>query len=167
MKYITEEVIDRASKEIVELQEDQVQEFVNKFSKDQPYAFTYLLASGNEVLNDAEIEFLFLIGFIVWHSVKLANANLPEIDEDTVEKIEDRNIKMLEYFADNTEKEFIDEVEVLINNHKQKNLLKFAVTSVMDESKDAESEITDENIGIFFLALKTLIECFDEVDNML
>jgi len=77
-----------------------------------------------------------------------------------IEEMEDKNVQMVEYQAEEFEFVQDDIAERLITGYNQRNILMYMLESIMDEPED-ERVIQGDNIGIFMLCLKTVIDCFD------
>jgi len=77
-----------------------------------------------------------------------------------IEEMEDKNVQMVEYQAEEFEFVQDDIAERLITGYNQRNILMYMLESIMEEPED-ERVIQGDNIGIFMLCLKTVIDCFD------
>ena len=72
---------------------------------------------------------------------------------------------MLNYLADESEEGLENFAEVLLQDYTQNELMEFVIVAISeDEEEDEEDDIEmdDDTRGIFFIALKTLIDCFDK-----
>jgi hypothetical protein len=85
---------------------------------------------------------------------------LPKVTEDVLDKAEDRNIKMAEYLQGETESGFVGATKTIISSYEQPEVLRYVVEALMEEPEKG-CIIRDKNLGIMFLDLKTVIDCFD------
>ena len=82
---------------------------------------------------------------------------LSKISELVLEEMEDKNIKMLEYWGTESDSEQWDFAERMVAGYNQRSILEYVLGEIMED----EGEVQEENIGIFMLCLKTVIDCFD------
>lgn len=89
------------------------------------------------------------------------NKPLPKITEDTLFEMDDSNKKMLEYLMDQSETGFNEVVETMSKNYNQQNVLKYVIEALFEEPEE-DCNIREENMGIIFISLKTIIDCFNK-----
>jgi len=85
---------------------------------------------------------------------------LPTITEEILDEAEAKNMKMAEYLERETEDGFEQTTRMIISNYRQPHVLRYIVEALMEEPEEG-CVIRDENTGILFLDLKTVIDCFD------
>lgn len=163
--------IENASEKITILPEEELGKMMERFINQQPYLSTYLMALGENELSEYELEYMFFVALNVWHACEIAGCKCKTVEEDVIFEIEERNIKMLEYFDEESDTEFSDDVLNLINHHPQSALLEYVTMLIMDDEEseeemedddiDEEQEISEEGKGVMFVIMKTFIECLD------
>ncbi|OWY19610.1 hypothetical protein C7N43_26740 [Sphingobacteriales bacterium UPWRP_1] len=158
MKLIEEHHINSAIATANNLSEEEIDGFVSRFKEAQPILFVYLLAVCEDELDDEEIESLFFTGVIIWYATQLAGANVPAVTSETLEEVDAQNAELLSKLSpDDEEEEIIFDFESLVHNHAQPNLLEFALVSSFDDEA-----LDHDSAGLFFMSLKTFIECLDK-----
>jgi len=158
MKLIDEQHINSAVTAANNLSEEEIDGFVSRFKEAQPNLFVFLLAVCEDELNDEEIESLFFTGVIIWYATELAGAHVPVVTSETLEEVDIQNAELLGKFSsDDDEEQVIFDFESMVHNHSQPNLLEFALVSSFDDEA-----LDEDSAGLFFMSLKTFIECLDK-----
>jgi len=156
MKLISNDWIEKSSDKINELSPETVNDLIGLFKEHQPFVMTYLLAVEYELLDEEEREALFFIGIKIWYATYLVEGKLTRVTEQVLEEMERKNDQMIEYFELEDEQGFSHSVDNIMEHHKQRDLMGFAVVEVMEEES-----IRDEVKGAVFISLKTIIESLD------
>lgn len=160
IKFITFDQVVEASEFLSTLDEEQSEALVHKFSQDQPFILVYLMAVYADELDEEEQELLFYIGFTIWYAL-YTNTQIPSIDEETLDAAEADNEDMLNYLSQEDETGFHQIAEVLLNDHPQHDLLRYALTVILEEEEDEKHLlISEDSKSLMFIALKTIIDCF-------
>lgn len=167
MKPISSHIVENTWKEVGGMEPWQVPELVNKMGKQQPVILAYTLAVDNDVFNQAERELLLYLALVVWRIMSKGDTPLRNITEDILERAENANLKMLEYFEKESDAGFFEAAELMIKNYNQPEVLRYILDAVMEEECDVMGEdfeenlVRDENKGLMIIHLKTIIDCFD------
>ena len=161
MKPISSEVVEKTLEEIENLSFSEAQKIGKKVVKQQPIIFAYLMAIGDDFLNQDEKEFLIYLGAVVCQIMSHGDTPLPKVTEETLDEVEGKNIKMVENFEGKTEADFLGAVEEMVINHPQPEVLRFVVEELMEEPEE-DYLIRDESKGIMFAALMTIIDCLNK-----
>ena len=161
MKPISSDIVEKTWKELGEMSPQKIPELIHLMQKQQPLVLAYLLGVGGDTLNQDERELLLYLGVVVWQIVLQGDTPLPEITANALEEVEESNMKMLEYLEGESETDFIDTVEKIIDNYCQPEILRYAVEALMEEPEEG-CLIRDENKGIMMIYLKTVIDCFNK-----
>ena len=159
MDQITSEIVEETWKRMAAMSEREAQELAKLFVKQQPVVASYLLVVDSDVLNQDERQLLFYLGTVVWQMMSQGKTPLPTVTEDDLFRAEDTNIKMVEYLQGETESGFRQVTETILNSHQQPEVLRYVIEALMEEPEEG-CIIRDENLGIMFLDLKTVIDCF-------
>jgi len=128
--------------------------------KQQPFILTYLMATGNDILLMQEREALLFMGVMLWQIVHAVHDTIPQISGEDLDECEAKNVKMLEYLAGEPERDFMDTVEKIMAKYHQPELLRFIIDRLMEET-DKGIEISDDNVGMMVIYLKSIIDCLD------
>jgi|GEM_PF-2938774 len=169
MKKIDFDIIVAASDRVNALGDAQTEAFIEKFTEKQPALVNYLLTTYEEDLSESQSEYMFYLACKVWEAVHSIYPNAPEITDDDIDKAEEDNEQMLNYLADESDEGLENFAEVLLQDYVQNELMEFVIVAISESEEDDEEEdpeddfeMDDDTRGIFFIALKTLIDCFDK-----
>ena len=160
MNTISAEIVEQTWEEMSVMSPSKIPKIMDQLTKKHPIILAYLMASGNDILNQDERELLLYLGIVVWRIMSQGNTPLPEVPEDILDEVESKNFNMLEYLEGESETDFFDAVELITNNYNQPEVLKYVVEALMEDD-DEEIDISDENKGMMMIYLKTVIDCLD------
>ncbi|MGK7395140.1 MAG: hypothetical protein ACNS62_11250 [Candidatus Cyclobacteriaceae bacterium M3_2C_046] len=159
MRRITDIDIDETQDILDNLPEEKLEHLIIDMGESQPYILAYLMAVEHDTFSEEEREFLLYMGIMIWKAAGGKNYQTKVSDVD-IETAEEMNLKMLEYLLVENDAGFQDFVSNLLNSYHQSSLLKFVVTSIMEEQS---GHFDEENFGALFITLKTIIDCMDNV----
>ncbi len=162
MKPVSREQIEATWDRLCDLDEKQSAAFSQKFLKAQPALGIYLLASNEEMGEEAEQSPLIELTMALWDAMtQAAGKPLPEITPEDIESAEDENSGMLESLGDGSEFQMHDAAAGLITSFNQSDILGFCVEILMQDNAD-QPELAPERVGLELLVLKTVIDCLDK-----
>lgn len=161
MNKISAEIVERTWKEMSTMSPLNYPKLINKFSKEQPFILTYLIAVDGQQFNEDERELLLYLGVVVWMMMSRGNNPLPKVTEKMIDDAEEKNIKMLEYLEGETETDFYETTDTILQDYNQPEVLRYVVEALMEDD-DEDVDIQEENIGLMMIYLKTVIDCFDK-----
>jgi hypothetical protein len=119
------------------------------------------MATGAEILNQKEREMLLFLGIMVWNITKVLIFEHKEISTDELYDCESKNIAMLEYLSGEPELDFLNTVDKIMSKYHQGALLKYIIDRLMEDIKEGNSDIREDNIGIIVIYIKSLVDCID------
>jgi len=161
METIPTTVVEAVWQDQAQLNWEKAQQLAQSFSKEQPVLLAYLLSTNYDTYNQDERELLHYLGFAIWQMMSRGSKKLKPVSEESVEKNQERNYKMVEYFSGESEATLEKTIRLAFENYNQPNVLRYVVEALMEED-DEETEINQANIGLMFLDLKTVIDCLDQ-----
>ena len=161
MNKISAEIVERTWKEMSTMSPLNYPKLINKFSKEQPFILTYLIAVDGQQFNEDERELLLYLGVVIWMMMSRGNNPLPKVTEKIIDDAEEKNIKMLEYLEGETETDFYETTDTILQDYNQPEVLRYVVEALMEDD-DEDVDIQEENIGLMMIYLKTVIDCFDK-----
>ena len=162
MKPVSREQIEATWDRFCGLDEKQSVAFSQKFLKAQPALAIYLLATNDEMGEEAEQSPVVDLTIALWDAMtQTAGKPLPEISPEDIESAEDANSGMLETLGDGSEFQMHDAAAGLITSFNQRDLLGFCVEILMQDNAD-QPELAPERVGLELLVLKTIIDCLDK-----
>jgi len=160
MDHIPSEIVEATWKRMAAMSLRDARRVAKLFEKQQPMVVSYLLTVDTDILNQDERQLLFYLGTAIWQMMSQGKTSLPKVTEDVLDKAEDRNIKMAEYLLGETGSGFVAATKMIIGGYRQAEVLRYVVEALMEEPEEG-CIIRDKNLGIMFLDLKTVIDCFD------
>ena len=160
MNTISAKIIENTWKKIGSMSPLSATQLINKMSEDQPVIITYLMAVGEDMLNQDEKELLLYLGVVVWKIMSEEKMTLSSVTEETLDTVDDSNMKMLQYLEGETEFDFIETVGTIFKNYNQPEVMRHVVEALMEDTEDYT--IRDEMKGVMLIYLKTVIDCFDK-----
>ena len=162
MKPVSREQIEATWDRLCDLNEKQSVAFSQKFLKAQPAIGIFLLATTEEMGEEAEQSPLVELAMGLWEAMtQAAGKPLPELTPEEIESAEDENSGMLETLGDGSEFQMHDAAAGLITSFNQRDLLGFCVEILMQDNAD-QPELAPERVGLELLVLKTIIDCLDK-----
>ena len=160
MNPIPADVVEKTWKKITETSPQEAPEIIARMSKQQPLILTYLMAIGDELFNQDERELFVFLGITVWQIMSNGDTPLPKVTEEMIDEVEESNFKMLEYLEGESETDFMETTENMLENYNQQEVLRYVLEALMEEPEE-DCEIREENQGLMMIYLKTVIDCFD------
>jgi hypothetical protein len=160
IKTIPADVVEKTWQRIASLSPKDAQKLIKRMAKEQPIVLAYLMAVDSDIFNQDERQVLLYLGVVVWQIMRQGAHPLPRVTEKMLDEAEARNLKMAEYLQSKTESGFEEATRKIIGGYGQPEVLRYVVEAIMEETEEP-CPIRDENKGIMFLDLKTVIDCFD------
>jgi hypothetical protein len=156
------QTIEKSWNSMEDMDPDTIPSLINELGRKQPFVLTYLMATGHDILSEQEREALLFMGVMIWQILNEIYSDIAVITGDNLENHESKNHQMLEYLAGESESDFLDTVETIMSKYHQPELLRFII-SKLDEEPERGIELSDDNMGMIVIYLKTVIDCFDEI----
>jgi hypothetical protein len=164
MKSIPADIVEKIYEEMAEIAPEEVESLVQKMTEEQPVILTFLLAVSEEFESEEEKEQFFYMGVTIWRIMASGETTLPSVSEKLLEKTENKNLQMLEYLEEESEEDFMETSMKIMEDYNQPEALRYVVETLFEDPHD-ENIIKEENMGLFFLYLKTVIDCFDNAKS--
>ena len=152
MQFVTEKVIDDLITSF-ENDENAYDQALVEFTKSQPGITNYLLSEDFDSLTDDEKEVMLYMCIIILKAINTYHPEMEVLSLDEIEAAEDINWGLLENLS---EKKFRDRLNVFFDGTPQEDLLAFLEDVLLEE----EELITKEGREPIFVALKSVIDCF-------
>lgn len=155
--------VSQLIKKIELIDEKYINQETDIISQKQPFLISLILGYRFD-LNLHELEEIVKIIFIIWEYFKnFEQIHKIKVSEKQFEKIQQRNIHMLKYFeGENGENAQYNLVKSDLRHLHSKALL----TGIFFQFNHKKSliEMDNEEKGILLIGMKSLIECFDEIN---
>lgn len=162
MKELEIEVIGASWDSMEDLDPEAIPALVHELGHKQPFLLTYLMATGHDILSEQEREALLFMGVMIWQILNGMYNDIAVISGNDLDSHENKNMQMIEYLAGESESDFLDTVEKIMSKYHQPGLLRFII-SKLDQEPDRGIELSDDNMGMIVIYLKTVIDCFDAI----
>ena len=160
MDRISSDIVEKTWEKMGKMSPSKAPKMMNRMLKQQPIILNYLMASGDDIFNQEEREFLLYLGVVVWQIMSQGSTPIPEVSENVLDEVENLNIKILEHLEEESESGFIETVDEIMSRYNQTEVLRYVLEAIVEEAKEGNL-IRDEMTGVIFLHLKTVIDCFD------
>lgn len=160
MKPISQEIVEKTWQEMSNLQDMEAVLLMSKMDRDQPGVLAYLMAAGDDLLNQDERELLLYLGTVVWQIMFQGTRSLRRVTIPQLESAENANFSTLDDLSGESPGDLIAAVEEMVSSYNQPEVLKYVVEALMEED-DEEIDITEDSKGLMLIYLKTVIDCFD------
>lgn len=129
-------------------------------AKRQPAILGYLMAVDEDLMEQKERGHLLMLGSFIWSTMREHEPKLGQIRPEQLDEAEEANLKMIEGLADESEYGFANALEQLNDTYNQLPLLRVVLVELMSDDED-QPELANENMGLAFLYLKSVIDCLD------
>jgi hypothetical protein len=159
MKPISADIAEKILTRISSVPPEEASNLINKMGEEQPAVLAFLMASGEDIFSPKEQEIQLYLGIVIWQIMLEGDPNLPSISIETVESVEESNIRKLENLNNAPQDNVNDEALDTFRNFNQQEIFKYILEIIME---DSDRLIKEESKGIMFFNLKTVIECFDK-----
>ena len=163
MEPISASIVEKTWKAQARMNPSVINNVIQKFSERQPMMLAYLMAMGDNMLNENERELLLYLGTAVWQMMEKGGKQLRTVTESELENFEDQNFKMLEYLENEPDEDFNRTVGKIIEGYEQKEVLRYVVEALFEgEEEEDIPSIRKDFIGQIFIFLKIIIDCLDQ-----
>jgi hypothetical protein len=126
--------------------------------KDQPDLLTFLMAYTEDV-HQAAKELAIYIAFGIYYIFRDLNGKIQKISSRGIIVRYDENTRFLESLESAHDK-IIDRI-AKVTVSKQPYVMKYVLEALTEDSREDSIDLTDDDIGLLFMPLKTEIEILD------
>ena len=156
---ITEQEIDIAERFFETLDADASRLFFEKFSELQPNIFVYVMAmSENLNAEEAQYDSLYLTG-VIFKAFETKYKTIKQISEQVVDETEQEIIALYQSLATETINDFETGAKNVLTESAQPVLLGYVGGALTN----ATEEYNEEDQGLAFNILQTVIESFNKI----
>ena len=153
-KFISEDQIE-VTIAALDADEEAFAEAIETFKAEQPVIFSYFFSESAKLLTQAEREFLFYLGIIIWKSIHTNWPHtIPTITEEQLGAAEEINWTLLE---STNSKNFNDRLNPFFEDSPQEDLLAFVEDMLVPEV--GNYDLSKEGREPIFVVLKSIIDC--------
>lgn len=153
--FISEKIIDRITKAL-DSEENGYDQAIADMQAKQPILFSYLLSESFKLLIEEESEYLLYLALVIWKAVDAEVTDLPLLDSEKIEEIEEKNWTLLN---ETKARKFNEKLDVFFDKYPQEDLLAFVEDALVDDEDEEENAfVTKEGKELLFIGLKTTID---------
>jgi len=164
MEPISEELVEETWQEVSEFSPQRGSSEVQKLGKEQPDLLAFMLEFSDDLEQDVKELAIYL--FVVIHRMfrKAYGKPIKRLTAEVIMKGYEKNEKII-LDLEGAHEKFYDRI-ARVQLSEQPYIMKYVVESLF-EMPDEEDPValTDDEIGIMFLLLKTVIDLFDEATD--
>ncbi|HAR61967.1 MAG: hypothetical protein DKM50_10855 [Candidatus Margulisiibacteriota bacterium] len=160
MNPISVENIQARWSELEQLSMEEQEILVSDMSAAQPDILVYLTDVGEELLDQEEKEVLLSFAVVVWFIMSKENTTAKQVEEISLDEIEQKNIELLEALEVEAEETLWDKLELLLNEHNQSEIMNLIADELL--SSVDENLIKEERFLLLLFILKTVVDALDE-----
>ena len=160
MERISADLVKRIADHMRSLQPADTPPVIKAMSMEQPVLFAYLMAIGKGDFDQSEQELILDLGVTIWQIMKQGAESLSPLAQETLSRVEKRNLAMLQYLQSEPESEFENTVKLVFQHYNQPEVLRYVLDAIMEESP-GKTPVSDENKGLVLYYLKNLIDALD------
>jgi hypothetical protein len=164
MKRISVETVEQVYTRLWEMSEAEAFQLSYVLEKEQPLLLAYLAAVDEGILNQAEREVMFYQATAIWQIMSHGKKSLPQVQEADLMYAESENLKIADSLKDADTVSFAEVVKRILQDCSQPEVFRYVVAALLDQDNE-DCVIRDENLGIIMLDLKTVIDCYDRLED--
>jgi hypothetical protein len=162
MTTVARETIIQAWERVCALDEAQTTALSKRFIAEQPALSVYLLASTEQLGDEAGDTSVIDLAIAIWDAMTLTHGRrLKQVKPKAIDRAEETNTRMLEKLALGSEFEWNEAARKLIQQYNQRELLGFCIEILMSNDQETP-ELAPDRIGLEMLWLKTIIDGLDQ-----
>ena len=158
METLSEEFVEKTWQEVAGFSPDRATKEMHAMGKDQPDLLAFLLAYADDLQQEVK-ELAIYISFVVYKMFQNSSLKIRRITSREIMARHDENALFLESLEGAHEKIFERIAKVTVS--KQPYVMKYVIEALMEDSGEDSVALTDDEIGLLFILLKTEIEVLD------
>ncbi len=160
MTTISEEIVEATWQEVASMEPHDAQRAMHEVAKKQPALLTYVMATTAESREEVQELGIYLY-YVIFRMFEVgAEKTLQEVPIEAVERHADRNDSLLERLEVAHDCFFMRVSEV--ETSRQPFIYTYLVEALFEEEEDESVDLAEEDSGLLFLTLKTVVDALDE-----
>ncbi len=164
MQTVPREIIRDTWNRLCELDRKASAELSKEFFKAQPALGIYCAAQSENLGEGGENSPMVELTIALWQAMtQVAGGRLPMATPDEIDAAEQATTKQLETLEEGSEMDTQTHARRLIENHNQRELLRFGIELLMARHEEAP-DLAPDSLGIEMIWLNTVVECLDTLD---
>ena len=160
MNTISEAAINKTWQRINEAAPEDTKARFDRMGKQQPFIVAYMLAVEETLVDETERGTLLFLTLMIYEIMSAGRRRPPQITGAQLETAEAANAKFLEDLEGGSEMGYLEGLGNLMATYNQMPLFGAVLEALMADHAE-EPEMADENVGMYLLHLKSIIDCLD------
>jgi len=158
METLSEEFVEKIWQEVAGFSPDRATKEMHAMGKAQPDLLAFLLAYADDLQQEVK-ELAIYISFVVYKMFQNSSRKIRRITSREIMARHDENALFLEQLEGAHEKILERIAKVTVS--KQPYVMKYVLEALMEDSGEDSVALTEDEIGLLFILLKTEIEVLD------
>jgi hypothetical protein len=164
MKTVQVPSLEKALETLNSLDENELMSLMADFSERQPAVLAFVMDSGEEFEDEADLQLLLEMVMVVWMAFLNEFGSIAVVREDQVTAKENKFTDDALRIAGLSEEEIIEEAMELYNRPLQPVLMSYIYEELADYETDRPSEEEEDN-AMVIAYLHMVVELFDDAIN--
>jgi hypothetical protein len=164
MTTISEEIVEATWREVAAMEPHDAQIAMHEAAEEQPALLTYVLGTTADSREDVQ-ELAVYLYYVIFKMFEAGSGKrLRQVPLEVVEWHAERNDALLARLegAHNRFLVRVTEVETI----RQSFMYRYLAEALFEEEGDEAIDLTEEETGLLFLALKTIVDALDEAMDL-
>ncbi|MBV7338868.1 hypothetical protein KFU94_63745 [Chloroflexi bacterium TSY] len=150
--------VERTWQRMAQSEINDVPRLIEELQEKQPFLQAYMLAVGDANFDQEISQLFFYLGVVVYQIMKQGKRRIRFVSEEIMNAVEEEKQEALELLEGDTDADFVSAVENMLAEYPEPEVLRYIVEAIMEEDGDDDLEIPEEDKGILFLELKTVLD---------
>jgi hypothetical protein len=164
MQTVPREIIQDTWNRLCDLDEKGSAQLSQEFFKAQPALGIYCAAQNENLGDEGEDSPMIELTIAFWQAMtQVAGGPVPMAMPEEIEAAEEATTKQLETLEEGSEMDQQTHARRTIENHNQRELLRFGIGILMARHEEAP-ELAPDSLGLEMIWLNTVVECLDRLD---
>lgn len=161
MEPIAEEIVEKTWQEVAGFSPDRAKKEMMRIGNSQPELLAFVTESPKEMSQEVR-ELAIYMFLVVYRMFQGAHGKIKRISSEEMSECYEHNESLMERLEGAHEK-FLDRV-ASVQTSRQPYVVKYVVDALMEEDNGGEDAValTEEQKGVLFLLLKTVIDVLDQ-----
>ena len=160
MKPISEKVVEKTWQEVAAFSPVRANKEMIEIGNSQPELLAFVIESTEEMNQEAKELGIYMF-FVIYRMFQKTQGKIKKISSEEIIKCYEHNESLMERLEGAHEK-FLDRVASL-QTSRQPYVVRYLVDALMEEDEGEDAvELTEEEKGLLFLSLKTVIDVLDQ-----
>jgi hypothetical protein len=158
---IAEEIVEKTWQEVAGFSPDRAKKEMMRIGNSQPELLAFMTESPKEMSQEVR-ELAIYMFLVVYRMFQGAHGKIKRISSEEMIECYEHNQSLMERLEGAHEK-FLDRV-ASVQTSRQPDVVKYVVDALMEEDNGGEDAValTEEQKGVLFLLLKTVIDVLDQ-----